>query len=50
MIHKPKELEQAIYRYIREKNHESKPFVWTATTAAIIRKLRKCKETSETGR
>lgn len=44
-----KELEQAIHHYIREKNHESKPFVWTATAATIIRKLRKCKETSETG-
>jgi len=43
------ELERAIHSYIREKNHERKSFVWTATAAAILRKLRKCKETSETG-
>jgi transposase len=37
------ELEPAIHSYIREKNHERKSLVWTATAAAILRKLRKCK-------
>ena len=44
-----RELTGAIEAYIRDHNREPKPFTWTATAAAILRKVRKCKDTSETG-
>jgi transposase len=44
-----RELEQAIRAYIRENNKQPKPFVWTASAASIIRKVRRCKPTSEAG-
>lgn len=43
------ELTRAIQDYIREKNSEPRPFIWTATTSAIINKVRHCKQASETG-
>ncbi len=43
------ELIRAIEAYILENNRQPKPFVWTATAKSIIRKLRKYKETLDTG-
>lgn len=44
-----RELIRAIQDYIREHNKAPRPFVWTAKANAIIRKVRKYKEISETG-
>jgi transposase len=44
-----RELTCDIEAYIRDHNREPRPFTWTATAAAILRKVRKCKDTSETG-
>jgi transposase len=44
-----KELIRAIEAYIRENNRQPKPFVWTATAKSILRKLKKYKETLDTG-
>jgi transposase len=44
-----RELERAIRSYIRQNNQQPKPFVWTASAVSIIRKVRHCKSTSETG-
>src|ERR1035438_50716 len=43
-----RELVQAIQAYIRDHNRKPQPFTWTATAASILRKVRKCKDTSET--
>lgn len=43
-----RELIRAIQAYIRDHNRKSQPFAWTATAASILRKVRKCKDTSET--
>lgn len=42
-------LVKAIQDYVRANNKEPKPFVWTATSQIIIRKVRFAKRTSETG-
>jgi transposase len=44
-----KELVRAIESYIRENNQRPKPFVWAATANSILKKLKKYKETLETG-
>jgi transposase len=43
------ELVRAIRDYIRRRNHNPKPFVWTASARAIARKVRHCNEALETG-
>jgi transposase len=40
---------RAIESYIRENNKHPKPFVWTATPAAILRKVRRCIALQESG-
>ena len=42
-------LEKAIREYVRENNKSPQPFLWTARANTIIRKVRKYKDTSETG-
>jgi transposase len=44
-----KELTRAIQAYIHENNRTPKPFVWTATAKSILRKLKKYKESLDTG-
>ena len=44
------ELEQAIYDYLAIHNHNSVPFVWTATATAILEKAARAKQTLETVR
>lgn len=44
-----KELICAIESYIRNHNKNPKPFVWIARAKSIIRKVRKYKQTLETG-
>jgi transposase len=39
----------AIRRYVREHNNDPRPFIWTATASAILRKIKRCKEALETG-
>jgi transposase len=39
----------AIRSYVREHNKDPRPFIWTATTSAILRKIKRCKEALETG-
>jgi transposase len=41
------ELTRAIYEYLRENNKNPRPFIWTATAAKILRKVKHCKETLE---
>ena len=41
------ELIRAIYQYLRENNKNPRPFIWTATVAKILRKVKHCKETLE---
>ena len=43
------ELEKAIRCYLYEHNKNPVPFVWTATTGKIMRKIKRCKELLETG-
>lgn len=43
------ELIRAITQYIRENNKRPKPFIWTATAATIMRKVRHCKEALDAG-
>ncbi len=42
------ELIKAIHCYLRENNKNPRPFIWTATAATILRKIRHCKEALET--
>ena len=44
-----KSVAKAIHDYIRIYNKNPHPFQWIATASQIIRKVRKYKETSETG-
>jgi len=44
-----KELTRAIQAYIHENNRTPKPFVWTTTAKSILRKLKKYKESLDTG-
>ena len=38
------QLIRAILRYLRQHNDNPRPFVWTASAATILRKVRHCKE------
>jgi transposase len=38
------ELTKAIYAYLRETNKDPRPFIWTATAAKIMRKIKHCNE------
>ena len=42
------ELIRAIEDYVTHHNRHAEPFVWTATAATILRKVRHCKEALET--
>ncbi len=44
-----RKLIKAIMRYLREYNRKPQPFVWTASAATILRKVRHCKETLDAG-
>jgi transposase len=44
-----RDLVKTIHDYIRQTNKPPKPFLWTASANAILRKIRKYKATSETG-
>ena len=48
-FHSVPELEKAIRCYLHEHNKNPVPFVWTATTGKIMRKITRCKELLETG-
>ena len=39
----------AIRAYVRAHNTDPRPFIWTASAAAILRKIKRCKEALETG-
>src|SRR6266851_3691001 len=39
----------AIRAYVREHNKHPRPFIWTATVATILRKIKHCKQALETG-
>lgn len=39
----------AIRAYVREHNKQPRPFLWTATAASILRKIKHCKQVLETG-
>ena len=43
------DLIRAIMQYVRENNRNPRPFIWTASVATIMRKIRRCKEASEAG-
>jgi transposase len=43
-----KDLERAIQQYLRENNKHPRLFIWTATAASIMRKIKHCKEALET--
>jgi transposase len=45
-----RELVRAILDYVRRHNRAPRPFTWRATASSIIRKVRRCKRTLETGR
>ena len=38
----------AIRASLREQTHHPRPFIWTATTSKIMRKIRYCKEALDT--
>ena len=42
------ELIKAIISYLEHRNQEPRPFVWTASVASILAKLRDCKVIAET--
>jgi len=42
------DLIRAIEDYVTHHNRHAEPFIWTATAAAILRKVRHCKEVLET--
>jgi transposase len=39
----------AIRSDVREHHHDARPFIWTASASAILRKIKRCQETLETG-
>lgn len=41
-FHSVSELTTAIYAYLRETNKAPRPFIWTATAAKIMRKIKHC--------
>lgn len=44
-----RELIRAIVHYLRENNKNPKAFIWTASAATIMRKIRHCKEVLDAG-
>jgi hypothetical protein len=48
-FHSAEELEQAIYQWLAKCNGAPTPFVWKASAAVILDKVRRCKELSNTG-
>jgi transposase len=48
VFHSVKELVQAIGEYLENYNEDPKPFVWTASVDAILRKVGRCKAVFET--
>ena len=44
-----RKLIKAIMRYLHEYNRNPEPFVWTASAATILRKVRRCKEALDAG-
>ena len=47
-FHSVSELEPAIYQWLATWNNQPKPFVWRATAAVILDKVRRCKELNRT--
>jgi len=43
-FHSVAELNRAISQYLRENNRNPRPFIWTATTSKIMKKIKHCKE------
>jgi transposase len=43
------QLVRAIVRYLREHNKAPRPFIWTASAATIMRKIRHCQEALDAG-
>lgn len=43
-FHNVRQLIRVILRYLRESNKNPHPFIWTASAASILRKIRHCKE------
>lgn len=43
-FHSVPALTKAIYAYLRETNKAPRPFIWTATAAKILRKIKHCHE------
>jgi transposase len=39
----------AICAYVREHNNDPRPFIWTASAASILRKIKRCNDALETG-
>ena len=46
-FHNVRELEAAIRAYIQHRNHDPRPFVWTASVKTILAKVRKANEALE---
>lgn len=44
-----RQLIRAILSYLHEHNDQPQPFVWTASAATILRKIRHCQEASDAG-
>jgi transposase len=44
-----RDLIRTIVRYLRENNKNPQPFIWTASAASILRKVRHCKEVLDAG-
>ena len=42
------DLIRTIHAYLREHNKDPRPFLWTASAASIMRKIRRCKEALDT--
>ena len=40
---------KAAVAYVRDHNKHPRPFIWTATAVAILRKIKHCKQALETG-
>ena len=48
VFHSVDDLGAAIDAYLHETNKHPKPFVWTASVEAILKKIARCKAISET--
>jgi len=43
-----KSLEQAIHDFVEQTNGNPRPFIWTATSDSILKKVDRCKQTADT--